>query len=175
MKKYKIRKGKNSSRPRLIKFWRNKKEFNFSFILTTSCWYPKEVVSIPGISKIGGVSFGIHAEDLGPFNKIIPRRWINSLVIGWKPSEEFGTFDLFGINDNKGVETRPKLNYKIKAGQKINVRIVKYNEFVLLHINGKLVKTIILNGNINFGYYLGFYHGGKDAAYWDMTSYLEIK
>lgn len=175
MKKYKIRKGKHSSRPRLIKFWRNKKEFNFSFILTTSCWYPEEIVNTSGISKIGGVSFGIHAEDLGFLNKIIPRRWINSLVIGWQPDKEFGVFNLFAINDNEGEETRPNLNYKIRAGQKINVRITNYNKFVLLHINGKLVKTVFLNGNINFGYYLGFYHGGKDAAYWGMTSYLEIK
>lgn len=171
---FKIKKGKHKSKPALLKFWLNKKVFNFDFELDTSCWYPKKQVQHSGISKICGVSFGTHAENLGFLNKIFPRALINSVVIGWMPDhDQKNRFNLYLINDNRGVETRPQLPISIVAGQNVRVRIERGNSGATVTVNGQ-TQFIELNGRVPFGYYLKFYHGGKDAAYWDMYAKMNI-
>lgn len=174
MKEYKIKKGKHSSRPRLIKPWIGRKEFNFKFKLHKNCWYPSNYVDISGISKICGISLCIHNEN--PLNKIsFIRPFINSIIVGWMPDfNNKNKFILFIINDDRGKETRPQwIGPKINAEELINVNIIRNKEYVKLTING-ISKFYYINTKIPFGYYLGFYHGGYDVAYHNMSSELEI-
>lgn len=179
--KYKIKKGNNSSKPRLIKFWGGKREFNFTFSLDTSCWYPEHYVKESGISKICGVSYGTHAEN--PLNKIkifnnYLFRWaINSTIIGWQPDYDIpNQFNLFLIYDNRGIETRPKLGIKIKANRSYAVKMIRISEekVVEIYIDNILYKVVRVN-TLPFGYYLGFYHGGHDSAYHNMQAEMEIQ
>jgi hypothetical protein len=170
---YTIAKGKHTSTPRVLKFWRGKKSFNFSFSLDSNCWYPANTIEHEGISKICGVSFGIHAEN--PFGKIpIIKNLVNSVVIGWRPNYNVkDSFTLYIINDNKGVETRLEWPIPIFSEQDVNVTVSRRGEYVVINID-KIGKLYKINSKIGFGYYLGFYHGGKSTAPQTMTSELEI-
>jgi hypothetical protein len=171
--KYTIKKGKHTSRPRLIKFWLGKKEHKFQFVLDESCWHKEIDISTPGINKVCGVSFAIHAEN--PFGKIpIIKNLVNSVVVGWRPNYKFrNVFELYIISDSRGIEVRTKYFDNIKAGEIVNVNVTKINKkLVNVNINGV---GIVKNLNVlSFGYYLGFYFGGKSTTPHNMEADVKI-
>jgi len=169
MKVYTVK--KNSHKSRWIpKFWFNKKEFTFEFIVKEG-WFNSSLVEGDGISKIVGISSIIHGERiLGkiPFTK----QFVNSIVIGWYPTITKDKYDLYIISDYKGVEKRiPYMSFS--AGQKVKVRIKLNTVKVYLTINNIYTVPIEFK-NWNFGYYLFPYFGGKAKAYNDYVVYLNL-
>ncbi len=162
MTNYKINKGEHVSKPRVKKLWFGKDEFAFTFVLGEDCWYPEGSIEHDGINKVCGVSFGIHAEQ--PFGKIpFLKEFVNSVVVGWRPDYNIkNAFRINIINDNRGVETRPSFPISVVAGKTNTVRIKRYRGAIHLSING-VGKYYYMN-TPSFGYYLGFYHGGKSPA-----------
>lgn len=170
MKTYTIKKGQHKATPRRPKFWLGKKQWTFKFVLTESCWYPEGTIAIEGISKVCGLSFGIHAED--PFGKCKLTKWlVNSLVMGWRPNyEKKNYFELYVINDDRGKETRPLLTRSWAANKECVVKVIKQKNGVTFKI-GEVGHFYPMN-TLPFGYYLGFYHGGKCTAPQDMDAEL---
>jgi hypothetical protein len=170
---YTIEKNKHKSTPRVFKLWLGRKKFNFKFSLSNNCWYPKDSIEYEGISKICGVSFGIHTEN--PFGKIpIIKNLVNSVVIGWVPKyDNKNCYSLYIINDNKGVETRLEWPIPTFSDQDNEVIIERRGKYVVVIIN-KVGKLYNINSKYGFGYYLGFYHGGKSTAPQTMECELEI-
>ena len=170
MKLYTIKKGRHYSTPRRFGMWVCKREFNFKFMLFESCWYPNGSIPIEGISKIVGVSFGIHAEK--PFGKIpVVREFVNSCVLGFEPCYEHrNKFKLYAINDNRGVETRPFFRM-IEAKKLYECKIKIVEGGVEMSIENSKIKLPM--NTWKFGYHLGFYHGGRSVAPQDMYMLLK--
>lgn len=157
MKEYTIKRNKHTSRPRLIRPYIFRKGIEFEFVLDKSNWYPS--IEHDGINKICGISFGIHAEQ--PFGKIpIIKNLVNSCIVGWRPDfDNEGWFRINIINDNRGVETRPLWLMRVKADEVNKVRIEKTDGGCFLTLNDG-IRFFPMN-TPNFGYLLGYYHGGK--------------
>jgi hypothetical protein len=162
-----IRKNRHAATPRLTRFWAGKSEWEFEFTLPKTAWYTHGEIKHPGISKIIGLSFGIHAEK--PFGSTpVLKEAVNSLVIGFEPVFDYQNyFKLFAINDNRGMETRPSLGLVVAANETVKGKIYK--------INGQGCYLEIMDDEFYYpmnalpcGYYLFPYFGGKSKAVRDM-------
>ena len=170
---YNIRKGKHSSKPRILKLWAGNTAHSFKFRFNSTMWHEANAIPIDGISKACGVAFGTHAEN--PLNKIpYVRNLINSVVIGWKPNYNFkNQFELYIISDSRGVEVRTKYFESIPIDKIVDIKVVKINKNLVVVTIDKVGIPVNLNA-LPFGYYLGFYYGGQSEAPQDMHEELEI-
>ncbi len=163
-------KGKHKCKPRPIRLWCNKKKFTFYFTIKKG-WYRKDEIKHSGVSKLGGVAYGIHAEK--PFGKIpIIKNLVNSTIVGSRPDfTRHNRFNIYLINDNRGVETRP-LIYNVAMHEEFKVTFFREKGRVRVVINDRIHNIYPMNP-LPFGYYLHTYFGGKSPAVRDFIVKLK--
>jgi len=180
---YIIRKGKHKSKwcPKFFLSWR---KITLTFSFDQSCFYDRE--TIPGVNKLFGLALPFHGEKtLMYFPKFIREylsRFVNSVVIGWKPNENNTYFELYKYWDNHGVEKRELMTDGINAlkffiDTTYQLEITNYLDVnkIYIQVKGQEYQVIVKKPPLKMGYFLYFYFGGKFRAPHQMFVNMSYK
>jgi hypothetical protein len=157
-----------------IKLWWGNKEFHFESTIIEGWYKPEELNDVDGVSKIRGVTFGIHAEK--PFGKIpIIKNLVNSFTIGCKPNIKEGVWDIYYRIDQRGVESQFKvMTVKNYMTFKTKIKVTKGFIEVTSGTTYFTTPMVIKMNTPRFGYLLNTYFGGKSVAPKDFITNTNV-
>lgn len=162
--KYFVAKGKHKANPRPKHFWFNKRTFDIELSIDSGWYREDELNDVDGVSKIKGITFGIHFEK--PLGKVpIIKNLINSILIGCKASIVEGVWELWVRGDNRGKEFQYKVGH-VEQGKRFKVIFTRRKGYVnmLLILPNMTTNHKFEMNTLPFGYLLNTYFGGRSYA-----------
>jgi len=170
---YSISKGKHYSNgnKKEKRIFTNVQYFKFSTRLEKEHYYNREDVTHSGINKLFGFSNILHDEKI--FGNIpIIRNLVNSFLVGWQPNYNTGNnmfiYAYYDVSGKEYIElvsdvTLPAVitmeAHRISKGEwEVNFSVSNNKEYKLFEYE------FSFGTNINMGYLLNPYFGGKSTA-----------
>ncbi len=167
---YILKNGKHRSTPRKFKIYACAKDFEWNIKFSKECWYERKEVTLSGVNKLRGMTFGVHNET--PLGKWKLTKWlVNSALIGWQPNfsdtnkKEINLYLYYDIN---GVERR-EIFRVVNIDEEFNVKFNIKKNGVYVKINDDDDICIPVKTWLKFGYHLFPYFGGQSVSPHDMT------